>query len=329
VQSSEDENIPIYDTTIISYMKTRLTTHQLKNRNIRSLKASLDEIRTIVASNEKQRFSLIHISAGPTSDTPDTSPDSTAVTNTSADNANGDDDPTHYLIRANQGHSIKLDAEELLTPITLEDPTSLPSMVVHGTRHDAWPLILSSGGLKPMTRNHVHFATGVPETLKKAFQERSATPADAEGGDVASIPDEKPGPAVLSGMRNSSTLLIYVDLQRVLEAGIKFWRSENGVVLSEGDEEKHLVEMQFFRKVEEKGGRVLVENGKVIADADEGMLERAKKGAAGKGQRGGRGGRGRQRGRGDKGGGQGRSDHGEDGADSAGRVTADKGDAES
>jgi len=208
-------------------------------------------------------------------------------------------------------------------------------MVVHGTRHDAWPLILESGGLKRMRRNHVHFATGVPEQLQTLFREKAATSftpqseaetrladntdgevADGNEGNVAALPtDERiPTPTVLSGMRNSSTLLIYINLRAALTAGLKFYKSENGVVLSEGDAENGVVGIEFFERVEEKGGRVLVQDGKVVEEANEEMLERAKKGAAGRGGRGG--GRGRS-GRGGGRGGRGGRGEGEPGTDGA------------
>ncbi len=65
-----------------------------------------------------------------------------------------DSDPSHYLIRATQGHSIAIAAKNLLTPLT---PATAPCFAVHGTYLAAWPLILAAGGLKPMSRTHIHF----------------------------------------------------------------------------------------------------------------------------------------------------------------------------
>ena len=39
---------------------------------------------------------------------------------------------------------------------------------------------------------------------------------------------------VRSGMRSDAQILIYIDIRRSLEAGMKWWRSENGVLLTEG-----------------------------------------------------------------------------------------------
>ena len=64
-------------------------------------------------------------------------------------------------------------------------------------------------------------------------------------------------------MRNSSSVLIFIDIKRALEGGIKFWKSANGVILSEGDE-KGVVPLEFFRRVEErKAGKILLQDGQV------------------------------------------------------------------
>lgn len=55
------------------------------------------------------------------------------------------------------------------------------------------------------------------------------------------------------GMRSSSKVLIYIDVQKAIDAGIKFWFSENGVVLTEGDE-KGFLSPKFFDKVLDSRG---------------------------------------------------------------------------
>lgn len=61
-----------------------------------------------------------------------------------------------WYIRANQGHSLKVDNEQLLERLT----TPLP-VVVHGTTQENWEIIKREG-LKKMQRHHVHCATGLP-----------------------------------------------------------------------------------------------------------------------------------------------------------------------
>lgn len=200
------------------------------------------------------------------------------------------DNPADYLIRANQGHSIKVDVEGLLTPITLA-VGNIPDTVVHGTDEPAWRLIMKSGGLRRMGRNHIHFASGLPAGFKSLAI------------DTASV-EEKEAAPVISGMRKNSSVLIYIDIHAALEAGINFYISENGVILTEGNEEGFL-SYAFFKRVEsrKRDGGVLMSDGKlpegVIVDVDEWQKEIGE--ASGKGRRGGRGGRGgRSGGRGGK-----------------------------
>ncbi|CDO69664.1 hypothetical protein BN946_scf184851.g52 [Trametes cinnabarina] len=77
-----------------------------------------------------------------------------------------------------------------------------------------------------MTRNHIHLAQGLA------------------------------GSGVVSGMRNSSQILIYVDVQKAINAGIKFYISANGVVLTEGDE-RGFLDTRFFSRVETVDGKPL------------------------------------------------------------------------
>jgi 2'-phosphotransferase len=59
-----------------------------------------------------------------------------------------------------------------------------------------------------------------------------------------------------AGMRTSAKVLIYIDVQKALDAGIKFYLSENGVVLSEGDE-RGFISPDFFERVERGDGKKL------------------------------------------------------------------------
>lgn len=189
-------------------------------------------------------------------------------------------DASYWLIRANQGHSIAIESEALLTPITL-DAGNVPRVVVHGTYFAFWERIVESGGLSKMSRNHVHCSTGLPE--------------DAAG--------------VVSGMRGDAELLVYVDVGKSLEEGaMSWWVSDNGVVLTEGIGEAGLVPVKYFKEVvgrkEDVG--VLWKDGEQVADLPEGVKGRAPPGKGGARGRGG--GRGRGPGRGGRGGGKGRGD---------------------
>lgn len=122
-------------------------------------------------------------------------------------------------IRAAQGHSItSIDEEKLLTPITAADVVKYP-VVVHGTYLQAWKCIEQSG-LKRMSRLHVHFATGLPSSS-----------------------------GVVSGMRKSSQVFIYLNLKQLVEDGVPVFISSNNVILSPGDQHG-VIHPKYFAKVE-------------------------------------------------------------------------------
>ncbi|KAK5701040.1 tRNA 2'-phosphotransferase [Elasticomyces elasticus] len=205
----------------------------LSNRNIRSLKVTFDELRAIVQDNDKQRFTMIH------KDSLDAA-ESTSNTDGNVQQPSvPSDKPQDYLIRANQGHSLKVEDEGLLTPITAEN---VPSVAVH----------VESGGLKAISRNHVHFATGLPEGFTSIVENGAETTVEAP---------------VISGMRKSSTVLVFLDVSKAMDAGIKLWMSDNGVVLSEGNAES-LIPLEVLRLVEDRTGEgVLLQDGKIVKGA--------------------------------------------------------------
>ena len=134
------------------------------------------------------------------------------------------DEKGSVRVRANQGHTMEcVKSEALLERIVAGEGganASVDSIVcVHGTPLRNWKLIKTSG-LCRMARNHVHFARGLP----------------GEDG-------------VISGMRSSSELLIYVDVERAIAAGIAFYRSSNGVILSPGVGAEGFIPVEFFDKV--------------------------------------------------------------------------------
>jgi len=142
------------------------------------------DIRSIVQKNDKQRFAL-------------------------------KEDNQRLWIRANQGHTMAVEVE--MTPIT--SVQDLPGGVaVHGTYKKAWPDIKLSG-LSPMSRNHVHFAVGLP-------------------GDSG----------VISGMRTSAEILIYLDVEKCLQDSIPLFLSANNVVLSPGNADR-LIPTTYFKYV--------------------------------------------------------------------------------
>ena len=93
---------------------------------------NMDQIRTVVEGNDKQRFSMAKRDG-------------------------------KWFIRANQGHSVAgVDAEKLLERIEI-DANAPPIFALHGTYKAVWNDIAKTGGLLKMGRQHVHLAQGMPE----------------------------------------------------------------------------------------------------------------------------------------------------------------------
>jgi len=103
-------------------------------------------------------------------------------------------------IRANQGHTQEVPDLEL---VKITNTENYP-LVVHGTYKKHWNNI-KKGGLSRMSRNHIHFATGI-------FGDKE----------------------VISGMRSSCDMYIYIDLAEAIKDNIDFFLSANGVLLTEG-----------------------------------------------------------------------------------------------
>ena len=78
-------------------------------------------------------------------------------------------------------------------------------MVVHGTYMEAWSSIQLKE-LSRMERTRIHFASVTPQIRE-----------------------------VISGMRRNCGIYIYVDLERALSDGYKFYRSVNVVILCSGN----------------------------------------------------------------------------------------------
>lgn len=280
---------------MIAYLRyTQLHTNilQLNTKALKALSVTFPELRDIVRDNDKQRYSMIPASSlDQATSSESTSAEEEVPVSEALQTVPESDDPADYLIRANQGHSIKVDTDGLLVPITKE-AANIPETVIHGTDERAWTLILKSGGLRRMGRNHIHFASGLPA----GFKSLEASTGSAE---------EKESAPVISGMRKNSSILVYIDIHAALAADIKFFISENGVILTEGNKEGFLP-YDFFKRVESRkqDGGVLMSDGKlpegVVVNVEE--WEKEVGDAQGRGRRGGRGGRG---GRGDRGDGRG------------------------
>lgn len=127
-------------------------------------------------------------------------------------------------IRANQGHSIIIDDLEL----EKINKNSLVTDCIHGTYYEAWKII-KNNGLSKMGRNHIHFAMGLPGSSN-----------------------------VISGMRSSCEVIIYMDVNKCLDDGIELFKSKNGVLLSSGNQYGFILPKYFEKVIDVKTGETLL-----------------------------------------------------------------------
>jgi 2'-phosphotransferase len=137
-------------------------------------------------------------------------------------------DDGKLYIRANQGHSLDIiDPYQLLTPLSAEELSQIPT-IVHGTYLEPWTKHIQNQGLSKMCRTHIHFAKGMPN--------------DA---------------GVISGMRRTSDVYIYVNAIKCAQDGIEFLESANGVLLTAGID--GMLATKYFSHVVSKSGEVLLD----------------------------------------------------------------------
>ncbi len=102
-------------------------------------------------------------------------------------------DSTGTLLRANQGHSVDVDLQL--------EPATPPNILYHGTGHQTADVIARTG-LDKMRRHHVHLSADV-------------------------------GTARAVGARHGRPVIFAVDASAMSQAGRLFYRSDNGVWLTD------------------------------------------------------------------------------------------------
>lgn len=186
-----------------------------------------DDIETVVATSDKQRFKLALRPAESYCK---------PLAPRNADVLDGYDDHgknstvTILCIRANQGHSISfIDPNLLLTQIQPYELKAIP-IIVHGTYMNAWLNGIEKDGLNRMSRNHIHFASGLPK--------------DKE---------------VISGMKKSCQVYIYINAAKCAEDSIVFYKSDNGVLLTAGKNDEGVLPVSYFSHIVDTSGNILLD----------------------------------------------------------------------
>lgn len=153
-------------------------TDLLNHNRLKTHHTTHDDVLRIVEENDKKRFIMKKMI-----------------------DPNTNSDLLLDYIAATQGHSIQLTPnDELLTKV--DSNKELIHPLIHGTNLKNLNLILQSGFISRMQRNHIHLSPGI--VGKDSY--------------------------VISGMRNNSTVLIFMKKEKLIETG-NLYKSKNNVFL--------------------------------------------------------------------------------------------------
>ena len=128
-------------------------------------------------------------------------------------------------ICASQGHSfIVVPFSSIEIKLDNIDNLINKDTVVHGTYYKFLDKIKFEG-LSRMNRQNIHLGTNIPESGE-----------------------------VISGMRKSCEVIIYIDIHKALNDGYSFLLSKNKVVLTPGNKDGYLPNKYFKKMVDRKSG---------------------------------------------------------------------------
>ena len=58
-------------------------------------------------------------------------------------------------------------------------------------------------------------------------------------------------------MITTCNIIIYLDLDKTITTGLKFWKSDNGVILTEGNKKGYVLPEFFSKIIERKTGKLI------------------------------------------------------------------------
>lgn len=182
----------------------------LQHNDLKCNHATVEDLRRVVETNDKQRFRLAEKGA----------------------------DGALYIC-ALQGHSMAaVNAGADLQRMDRRHDEDWPQYIVHGTYRDKLPLIKRAQGLSRMGRNHVHFSYTLPEKFQRHLPPASeaASPKAAESH------------RAISGMRSGCQVALLLDVDGIRNSELEFYRSANGVILSAGDS-RGIVDARYIAQI--------------------------------------------------------------------------------
>ena len=195
----------------------------LNHKFIKSNKATIDDIIRIVNNNSKKRFIL-------------------------------KEDPNNglLLIAALQGHSIESVGmtHNMILLDNNNDMDNWPNVLIHGTYRDKLPLILNSGGLSKMLRNHIHLTDKIPLKFNNIINNLNLD----SNLSLTTLSNNN----AISGIRNSCEIIIIINIQLLKQNSneIKLYRSNNGVYLTPGNENGVLSKNYFSYIIDYESGLI-------------------------------------------------------------------------
>lgn len=181
----------------------------LQYNELKSLKTTLNDLKRIVNSNDKKRFKLIE-----------------------------DNNSNEHFISALQGHSIStINQTFQMIELNKNNDDDWPDFICHGTFRDKLLLIKNSNGLSKMNRNHIHFSFTIPDKFKKFIE------IDHENSNKDNYNHD-----AISGIRSNANVLLILNIGKIRNSNLKFYKSLNDVILSPGNE-NGLINLNYIDKI--------------------------------------------------------------------------------
>lgn len=162
------------------------------------------------------------------------------------------------LIRANQGHSFTfIEDEKLLNKVKIDNNSDfIQRIIIHGTYLDKWKTIKECG-LNRMSRSHIHFVSAANFKLECTQQDSNI----CEDISTDKIIKEMRNYIYSAGIRRNIEILIFIDmLNCVTNAEYQFYISDNGVILTRGNDQGLIDPSMFLFCIDIKNGEILLNN---------------------------------------------------------------------
>ncbi|OII72505.1 uncharacterized protein cubi_00500 [Cryptosporidium ubiquitum] len=163
------------------------------------------------------------------------------------------------FIRANQGHSFQfLEDEKLLNKVEIDDNSNfIQRIIIHGTYLDKWETI-KENGLNRMSRSHIHFVSATNFKLECIKQDSNI----CEDMNIDQIIKEMCNYRCKLGIRPTSEVLIFIDILSCINTNpnCKFYISDNGVILTKGNQQGLIDPSMFLFCIDIKNGEILLNN---------------------------------------------------------------------